>query len=124
MKEMGSASGLTELWKSGRNNWRHFMWAWLFPILPYLSFVGESLYGQVRSRNAIWIEGGSVCVLVLAGVVSSAPYRRRKATVGQTLFWILLVPAAIFFLLALLPFRFPITITDIATGTNAGWMKP
>jgi hypothetical protein len=40
------------------------------------------------------------------------------------LFWILLVPVVIFLLLALLPFRLPITITEIPTGPNARWMKP
>jgi hypothetical protein len=104
--------------------WRHFGLAWAFPIFLYLSFVAESLLGPIQSSNAIWIELGSVGALVLAGVVSSAPYRRRKATVGQTLFWILLFPAFIFVLLALLPFRFPISITDIPTGPGAGWVKP
>lgn len=121
---MGSASGLAKLWKGGQDNWRHFMWAWLFPILLYLSFVAESLFGPIRSSNAMWIELGLVGVLVPAGIVSSSPYRRRQATLGQTFFWILLVPAVIFVLLALLPFRFPITITEIPTGPNAGWKKP
>jgi hypothetical protein len=117
---MGAPLGPAELWYVGRRNWRHFLLAWLFPLFLYLSFVAESLLGPIQSSTATWIEVGSVGVLVLTGVVSIAPYRRRKATFGQTFFWILLVPAVIFVLLALLPFRFPITITDIRTGPNAG----
>jgi hypothetical protein len=63
-------------------------------------------------------------VLVLAGIASSVPYRRHQVTLGQTFFWILLVPIVVFVLLSLLPFRFPITITEIPTVPNAGWMKP
>ncbi|MEY2413394.1 MAG: hypothetical protein QOD84_2000 [Acidobacteriaceae bacterium] len=121
---MGAPLGPAELWYVGRRNWRHFLLAWLFPLFLYLSFVAESLLGPIRSSTAIWIEIGSVGVLVLASIVSSAPYRRRNATLGQTFFCILLVPIVIFVLLSLLPFRFPITITEIPTGTNAGWMKP
>jgi hypothetical protein len=124
VKDMGSRSGLAEWWKIGRLHWQYFAPAWAFPVFLYLSFAAESLYGPIRSRNAMWIEVGSVGVLVLAGIVSSAPYRRRQATIGQTFFWVLLVPAVIVVLLSLLPFRFPITITDIPTGPNTGWVKP
>jgi len=118
---MGTHSGLAELWRIGRLHLRYFAPAWAFPAFLYLSFAAESLLGPIRSSNAIWIEVGSVGVLVLAGVVSTAPYRRRKATLGQTLFWILLVPGFIFILLSLLPFRFPITITDLPTGAECGF---
>jgi uncharacterized membrane protein len=121
---MGAPLGPAELWYVGRSNWRHFLLAWLFPLFLYLSFVAESLLGPIRSSNATWTEVGSVSVLVLTGIVSSAPYRRRKATLGQTFFWILLVPIVIFVLLSLLPFRFPITITEIPTGPNVGRMNP
>jgi hypothetical protein len=109
-------SGLAEMWNAGRQNWRGFGFAWAFPILLYLSFVAESLRGPIRSPDLRWIDLGLFGVLVLAGIVGGAPYRRRKVTLGQTCFWILLVPLIIFFLLALLPFRFPITITGIPTG--------
>ena len=54
-------------------------------------------------------------MLVMAGVVAVVPYRRRRVTMRQTLFWILLVPVVVFVLLGLSPFRFQITITDIPT---------
>jgi hypothetical protein len=117
---MGLSSGLVEMWKVGRDNWRSLAFAWSFPILFYLSFVAESLLGPIHGKYVVWILLGEVGALVIAGIVSSAPYRRRKVTLGQTLFWILLVPAVIFVLLALLPFRFPITITDIPTAPRAG----
>jgi hypothetical protein len=107
---------VAELWKAGRDNWRHFAFAWSFPILLCLFFVAESLHGPIRSSGLVWIDLGVLGALVLAGVVGVAPYRRRKVTMGQTFFWILLVPLITSFLLALLPFRFPITITDIPTG--------
>jgi hypothetical protein len=112
---MELSSGLAEMGKVGRDNWRCFGIAWAFPILLYLTFVAESLLGPIRSPDLLWIDLGLFGVLVLAGIVGVAPYRRRKVTMGQTFFWILLVPIVIFVLLALLPFRFSITITEIPT---------
>jgi uncharacterized membrane protein len=116
--------GVTGMWQVGRDNWRSFIFAWSFPILVYLSFVIESLLGPIRSARVLWIDLGFLSVLIVAAIVGVAPYRRRKVTTAQTLFWILLVPVVIFVLLALLPFRFPISITDIPTGPGAGWVKP
>jgi uncharacterized membrane protein len=112
------------MWKVGRDNWRSFVFAWSLPILLYLFLAALSLHGPTRSPDLVWFDLGALCLLVLAGVVGIAPYRRRKVPMGQTLFWILLVPVVIFLLLALLPFRLPITITEIPTGPNARWMKP
>jgi hypothetical protein len=44
---------------------------------------------------------GYMGVLVLAGIASSVPYRRQQVTLGQTFFWILLVPIVVFVLLSL-----------------------
>lgn len=116
VRDMELSLGLAQMGKVGRDNWRSFILAWAFPILFYLSFVAESLLGPICSRYAMWIEVGLVGVLVVAGMVGVAPYRRRRVSMGQTFFWILLMPLIVFFLLALLPFRFPITITEIPTG--------
>jgi hypothetical protein len=116
---MGSTSRLAEMWKVGRDNGRSFVLAWSFPILLYLFLVALSLHGPTRSQDLLWFDLGALCLLVLASVVGVAPYRRRKVSLGQTLFWILLVPVVIFLLLALLPLRLPITITDIPTGSGA-----
>jgi hypothetical protein len=115
VKVIGLTSRLAEMWKAGRDNWRSFGFAWSLPVLLYLFLVALSLHGPTGSPALVWFDLGVICFLVLAGVVGAAPYRRRKVSMGQTLFWILLVPVVIFLLLALLPFRFPITITDIPT---------
>jgi hypothetical protein len=112
------------MWQVGRDNWQSFIFAWSFPILVYLSFVIESLLGPIRSARVLWIDLGYLSVLIVAAIVGVAPYRRRKVTMAQTMFWILLVPVVIFVLLSLLPFRFPITTTDMPTGPSAGWVKP
>jgi hypothetical protein len=117
---MERVSGLATLWKAGLDNWQHFTLALSFPILLYLSFVAESLFGTLRSPRVVWVDLGITSVLMLAGIVGVVPYRRRKVTIGQTFFWILLLPVLIFLLLALLPFRFPVTITDIPMGPSRG----
>jgi hypothetical protein len=104
----------------GRLHWRHFILAWLFPFLFYLSFMAQSLLGPIRSKYAGWILLGEIGALVLSGIWSSTPYRRRKVSRGQAFFWILLVPVLIFVLLSVLPFAFPVTITDIPTSSNMG----
>ena len=112
---MELSAGLSELGKAGRVNWRHFALAWSLPILLNLIFVALSLHGPIRSSKLVWLDLGLFCVLMLAGVIGVVPYRLRRVTMRQTLFWILLVPVLVFVLLALLPFRFPITITGIPT---------
>jgi NO-binding membrane sensor protein with MHYT domain len=83
---MERASGLAAWWKAGLDNWQHFALALSFPILLYLSFVAESLFGSLRSYRVIWVDLGIASVLVLAGIVGVVPYRRRKVTIGQTFF--------------------------------------
>jgi hypothetical protein len=120
---MTSKVAVAEIWKVGRSNWRYFAFAWLIPIVLYLTFVAESVFGPIHSKYVVWILLGELVALVLAGVVSSAPYRRRQVTLGQMFFWILLVPLSLLVLLSLLPFGFPVTITGIPIGSN-DWMKP
>lgn len=91
--QLVTAEGITMLeassmffWKTGLDNWQHFALALSFPILLYLSFVAESLFGPWRSYRVIWFDLGIASVLVLAGIVGVGPYRRRKVTIGQTVF--------------------------------------
>jgi hypothetical protein len=111
---------LAGLWTAGRLHWRHFVWAWLFPILLYMTFVAESLLGPIQFKYSGWILFGEIVALVLAGIFSSAPYRRQKVSKGSTFFWILLVPVLLFIFLSMLPFRFPVTITEVPTSQKMG----
>jgi hypothetical protein len=106
----------SELWMAGRTHWRQFMWAWLFPILLYLTFVAESLFGPIRFKYSGCILLGEILALVLTGILASAPYRRREVGKGTALFWILVVPILIFVFFSILPFRFPVTITEVPTS--------
>jgi hypothetical protein len=106
----------SELWMAGRTHWRQFMWAWLFPILLYLTFVAESLFGPIRFKYSGWILLGEILALVLTGIPASAPYRRREVGKGTALFWILVVPILIFVFFSILPFGFPVTITEVPTS--------
>jgi hypothetical protein len=46
------------------------------------------------------------------------PYRQKEVSKGQVFFWILFVPVLLLILLSMLPFRFPLTITEIPTSLN------
>jgi hypothetical protein len=89
--------------------------------LLYLTFVAESLLGPIRFKYSGWILLGEIVALILTGIFSSAPYRRQKVSRGLAIFWILLVPVLIFIFLSMLPFSFPVTITEIPTSLNMGW---
>jgi hypothetical protein len=106
------------LWLTGRSHWRHFVWAWTFPILLYLTFVAESLLGPIPFQYSGSILLGEIIALILAGIYSSAPYRRKKVTLGPALFWILVVPVLLFVFLSMLTFSFSVTITGVPTSLN------
>ena len=106
------------LWLVGRLQWRHFMYAWLAPIFLYLSMVVESQFGTIQAGYLVWILMFEIAVLVMFGVLASAPYRHRHITRGQALFWILLVPAFILVVLSLLPFRFPLSVVTVESRAD------
>jgi hypothetical protein len=103
---------------AGRLHWRQFIWAWLFPVLLYLTFVAESILGPVPFKYTGSILLGEFLALVCAGLYASAPYRRREVGKFVALFWLLLVPLLIFVFLSRLPFKFPVTITGVATSAT------
>jgi hypothetical protein len=119
-----SGSLIAEFWMAGRSHWRHFVWAWLFPILLYLTFAAESLLGPIRAKYSVWIVLGEIVALILAGIFSSVPYRQKEVSKGQVFFWILFVPVLLVILLSMLPFRFPLTITEIPTSLNVRFEIP
>jgi hypothetical protein len=109
---------------AGRSHWRDFVWAWSFPILLYLTYAAESLLGPIRFKYSGWILLGEIVALVLAGIFSSAPYRRKKVSKGPAFFWILFVPVLLFIFLSMLPFGLPVTITEVPTSLNLGLQMP
>jgi hypothetical protein len=109
---------LSALWMAGRSHWRQFIWAWLLPVLLYLTFVAESVFGPVLFKYTSWILLGEFLALVLAGTFASAPYRRREVGKSAALFWVFVVPILIFLFFSILPFKFAVTITGVPTSAT------
>jgi hypothetical protein len=104
-----------ELWEVGRLHWRHFLLAWLYPMFLYLSLIGQSRTSPISDDKMRWFSLSALGLFVLSILLASTPYRRRKITRGQAVFWILIVPSFVLLLLSQLPFTFPITVTGIPT---------
>ena len=109
---------LSALWMAGRSHWRRFIWAWLLPVLLYLTFVAESVFGPVLFKYTSWILLGEFLALVFAGIFASAPYRRREVGKSAALFWVFVVPILIFLFFSILPFKFAVTITGVPTSAT------
>jgi hypothetical protein len=50
--------------------------------------------------------------------IASLPYWRGQIRLGQALLWLVVVPSIVLVLLSLLPFRFPITLTNPTSSNN------
>jgi hypothetical protein len=83
----------------------HFIFAWLWPIFFYTSWLALSWRGSLTQGNAFaWFFALELPVFCAAGLVASAPYRRRLVPVSHAVFWLVLVPIAIWCFLVFLPF--------------------
>ena len=56
---------------------------------------------------------------VVFAFIASGPYRRRTITLFPTILWIVVAPTLVFFALELLPFRFPISMTNPTTNVSS-----
>ena len=104
------------VWIAGRANRRHFIWAWSLPIFLYLTYIAESLLGPIPFKYDGPIMLREIAAVVLAGMLSSKPYRRKRVSKGAAFFWIIFVPVVLLIFLSMLPFHFPVTITEIPTS--------
>jgi hypothetical protein len=92
------------LFAAARRHWRHFVFAWSWPIFFYASSLGLSWCGFLTPRNEwVWFLGFETPVFWAAAYLASAPYRQRLIRTWQAVFWILVIPILLWLVLALLP---------------------
>ncbi len=102
---METLSGTSGLFATAKRYWGHFIFAWLWPIFFYTSWLALSWRGSLTQGNAVaWFFALELPVFCAAGLVASAPYRRRLVPVSHAVFWLVLVPIAIWCFLVFLPF--------------------
>jgi hypothetical protein len=112
----------TSYWKglgaSARLHWQYFVFAWMFPVFVYATFVVMSSLGVVSARASVWFLLMVVAVLLLFGWIAITPCRRRSVTAVQAAIWIIVVPILIFCALDSLPFKWPLTM-ELPTSSNS-----
>jgi hypothetical protein len=105
-------------WLVAKRHWPYFLFAWIWPLLLYASNIFLSSRGADADRF-FW--GCMVALLTtfLAFVyVAALPYWRGQIKIGQALLWVVVVPTIILVVLSLLPFRFPVTLTNPTSSNN------
>jgi hypothetical protein len=112
------AHGFVNSWLVARRHWKYFLFAWLWPLLLYASNIFLSSRGADADRF-FW-----VCMVALLtsfsvfAYIAALPYWRGQIRIGQALLWLVAVPLIVLVLLSLLPFRFPVTLTNPTSSYN------
>jgi hypothetical protein len=105
-------------WTVAKRHWRHFLFAWAWPLLLYASMIFMSSRGADADRF-FW--GCAIVLLTTFFVfayIAAVPYWRGQIRIGQAVLWLVVVPTIVLVVLSLLPFRFPITLTNPTSSNN------
>ncbi len=98
-------------------NWRHFIFAWIFPLYLYGITIVMSLWGVVSVRAGMWFFLMDITIFLIFAALATVPLWRRRVTVIHAAFWVVIVPLIIVGALLALPFKWPVTM-EMLTSNN------
>jgi hypothetical protein len=99
-------------WSVAKRHWPRFIFAWVWPFLLYATMIFLSSRGRDADRFLLSCTVTLLITFFVFAYFASLPYWRGHITLGQALLWLAVVPSIILVLLSLLPFRFPMTLTN------------
>jgi hypothetical protein len=114
---MRAPSRFRELSAAAKLNWRHFIFAWIFPLYLYGITIVMSLWGVVSVRAGMWFFLMDIIIFLLFAGLATVPLWRRRVTAIQAAFWVIVVPLIILSALLALPFKWPVTM-EMLTSNN------
>src|SRR5271154_736602 len=114
---MRASSRFRALSAAAKLHWRHFIFAWIFPLYLYGINVVMSLWGVVSVRAGMWFLLMDISIFLLFAGLATVPLWRRRVTAMQAAFWVIIVPTIILGALLALPFKWPVTM-EMLTSNN------
>src|SRR5258708_32845355 len=110
--------GLGNSWLVAKRHWRHFLFAWLWPLLLCASNIFLSSRGPDADRFFWSCVVALLTTFVVFAYIAALPYWRGQIKIGQALLWLVVAPSIVLVVLSLLPFRFPVTLTNPTSSNN------
>jgi len=110
--------GFVNSWLVAKRHWPHFLFAWVWPLLFYAFNIFLSSRGADADRFFWGCTGALLTTFFLFAYVAALPYWRGQIKIGQALLWLVVVPTIVLVVLSLLPFRFPVMLTNPTSSNN------
>jgi hypothetical protein len=105
-------------WSVAKRHWPRFIFAWVWPLLLYAAMIFLSSRGHDADRFLLSCTVALLITFFVFAYIASLPYWRGQIRLGQALLWLVAVPSIVLIFLSLLPFRFPITLTNPTSSNN------
>ena len=113
---MRAPSRFMGLSAAAKLHWRHFIFAWIFPLYLYGIMITMSLWGVVSVRAGMWFFLMDTIVFLLFAGLATVPLWRRRVIAIHTAFWIIVVPLVILSALLALPFKWPVSMEMLTSN--------
>ena len=104
-------------WSVAKRHWPRFIFAWVWPLVVYAVMIFLSVRGRDANRFLLSCTVALLITFIVFAYIASLPYWRGQIRLGHALLWLVVISLIVLVLLSLLPFRFPITLTNPTSST-------